>query len=1375
MRMKKTLFHIVFAILAIVAATSCNSTLEQDIPEPRPSFPEGATVTLGFCTPYGVATKATGDTDMKEEPFIESMHVFFFDEDGTHLIVRKAKLSAIVRENYDPANENEFTMLSYWTVDNVDMTVDKRILHFVANLPDDRVPKMGSESSVFRSLSVEYPRASYWQRIELEDGIQPYAYDGTAYYDYIDASGVLHEHEPVPGTYDSTTESYTTTSGTTVNKGDYINVNGDKIVNGTGYYYVPAANSPLRSMIPLIRNFVKIKFVNNWNKFELKKIALVNTPAEGLVAPYRTPASSSAPRFETSYLWTDSWTPGYIPTKEAVSGNAYAPVLAAAGIDGNPLPAGFIEPASQEATLFMYERGLPSVGDATSILIGGLVSATGTTEDPYPPVDSNGYTWFRLEITDSGGDYYPFYRNFTYQVSLNSIEKPGKHGHGSFKEALDHVALGNISNAKETESLTQVNDGDGLTLWVNYVDYTTVGGGSDVALIYTFYHDNAGTKTYYPDRVQFHEKRNTTTGSNLEFATNGVATQGLITSSSPYWDNRPTSDLNWYLAMVTLKPQSNDILQNDVEVEGATLASDPIGHRKLTRLVTYTVTRQQKLRLSITPIGVNEADRPTHLTVTLPNTLTRSAFPLSLRIESEDNCITPLDKVTAKVGPSTFDGSTKNAYYFVKTIEYSEYESLETKEFTFHFITTKATNRTAPLVTRIKVTENKTDDEEHLFYTNDANATCELTCNPSEVTGIVLNKDIAWVKMGQPEQLEAHVEPWNAVDLAFTWSNSNDAVATVDANGLVTPHSYGTTTVTVTSNTGSFTDECEVRVYNPITSITLTPDLIYIGRGSTATIAADIQPNSGDGLTWRGVTWTSSNESVATVSSTGEVTAHSAGYADITATATDGSGLSATCVVTVYIPVSGITLNKTEMTLRQNWTEILTATISPSNASDKNVEWESSNPAVATVNEYGEVTAVADSGTATITAKSHENNSITATCVVTAVPNPVTSVVISETSTTIEPYPWGTKTLTASVKPSNASDTAIDWSSDDPSVATVVNGVVTAVSSTNGATTTIRAKAHSDNSIEATCTVTVVYTPVTGVTLDESSKMLPLGASFTLTATVAPGNATQKAVNWSSDDPSVATVDANGVVTASGSNTGTATITATTVDGGYTATCTVQVYKPVTGVSLNHSSEMLVTGATLDLTATVSPSDATNKTISWESSDPTIATVASTGDNTARVTASSTKSGIVTITVRTEDGNKTATCTVTVVKTRTENTTYANGFRTGSNNLSFGDLSIYFSNLNQAYNGYNYVRPANNATITIGVASGYAMAKVIITFNGSNYTHNYNPGVGDHSLSGSTWTWTTGNAPTASITMTNDSGNNTRIIASVEVFYYETE
>ncbi len=165
---------------------------------------------------------------------------------------------------------------------------------------------------------------------------------------------------------------------------------------------------------------------------------------------------------------------------------------------------------------------------------------------------------------------------------------------------------------------------------------------------------------------------------------------------------------------------------------------------------------------------------------------------------------------------------------------------------------------------------------------------------------------------------------------------------------------------------------------------------------------------------------------------------------------------------------------------------------------------------------------------------------------------------------------------------------------------------------------------------------------VTGVTLDQAELSLYTGESKTLIATVQPSDATIQNVTWESSNTEVATVDANGKVTAEGE--GEATITVTTADGGKTATCAVTVTAapvPVSGVSLNKDSTSLTVGDTETLTATVAPDNATNRAVTWASSNPSVAKV-----ENGVVTALACGTAVITAT--TQDGNHTATCAVTV-------------------------------------------------------------------------------------------------------------------------------
>ena len=253
-------------------------------------------------------------------------------------------------------------------------------------------------------------------------------------------------------------------------------------------------------------------------------------------------------------------------------------------------------------------------------------------------------------------------------------------------------------------------------------------------------------------------------------------------------------------------------------------------------------------------------------------------------------------------------------------------------------------------------------------------------------------------------------------------------------------------------------------------------------------------------------------------------------------------------------------------------------------------------------------------------------------------PISVTSVTLNSTS--MELVEGTTQTLIATVSPSNADNQKVIWSSSNSSVATVANGVVTAI---KAGTATITVKTD-EGAKTATCNVTVVAKeiPVISISLDQTKIELTEGDELTLTATVKPDNATNKNVSWTSSNESVASVT-NGVVTAIKS--GTAIITVKTDDGGKTATCNVTVVAkeiPVTSISLDQTKIELTEGDKFTLTATVKPDDATNKNVSWSSSDPSVATV-SNGVVTA------IKAGTAAIIVKTDEGAKSATCSVTVV------------------------------------------------------------------------------------------------------------------------------
>lgn len=246
----------------------------------------------------------------------------------------------------------------------------------------------------------------------------------------------------------------------------------------------------------------------------------------------------------------------------------------------------------------------------------------------------------------------------------------------------------------------------------------------------------------------------------------------------------------------------------------------------------------------------------------------------------------------------------------------------------------------------------------------------------------------------------------------------------------------------------------------------------------------------------------------------------------------------------------------------------------------------------------------------------------------------VETVTVSPTSATIGV--GGTVDLSATVSPDDAADKTITWSSNDTDIATVDSktGVVTGVAAGE-----VDIIATSSNGKTGKCELTVTAAvPVTSVTLNKTATTLLVDQTETLTATIAPDDATVKTVTWTSSDETVATVE-DGVVTAK--KVGTATITATS-NNGKTATCDVTVNPVVeTGIAMNKTAANVKIGKTETLSVTFTPSNTTNKTITWTTSDPAVATVA--GGVVTAVAA-----GTATITA-TSANSKTATCTITVI------------------------------------------------------------------------------------------------------------------------------
>ena len=503
-------------------------------------------------------------------------------------------------------------------------------------------------------------------------------------------------------------------------------------------------------------------------------------------------------------------------------------------------------------------------------------------------------------------------------------------------------------------------------------------------------------------------------------------------------------------------------------------------------------------------------------------------------------------------------------------------------------------------------------------------ALCQVTVENIAVSGITLSQSAASLLTGELLTLTATVVPADAFDKTVTWSTSDESIAAVDGNGVVTAVAEGRATITATA--GGHSAACLITVEKgvAVSGITLQ-DRAFLVEGEVLSLTANIVPNNATNKT---VIWSSSDESIVNVDDNGVVTAVAEGRATITATA---GRHSAVCLITVEkgVAVSGITLSQSSAFLAEGEYITLTTTIVPDDATNKTVIWSSSNERIATVDEYGIVSAN-NEGTATITANAGGKKAV---CVVTVTPYyNITS--IDELKNHLLCHvvlPYHSKGLTSWAVAEGGtemkSNAELDLTPDDNDR----KQRFVFISNDGGAThylyhaaekkfvgkkgiltsqpvDAIRFKAGAyDNTFIAyfddnnyinvdgsqqmtingwstadggnSCFIAPLYIAfdptealaafagkVGGISLSQTTASLVEGGVLTLTATIAPEDAAHKTVAWSTSDERIAVVDANGVVTAVAE--GTATITATA--GGHSATCVVTVTrkeKPSNGIT----------------------------------------------------------------------------------------------------------------------------------------------------------------------------------------------------------------
>lgn len=517
-------------------------------------------------------------------------------------------------------------------------------------------------------------------------------------------------------------------------------------------------------------------------------------------------------------------------------------------------------------------------------------------------------------------------------------------------------------------------------------------------------------------------------------------------------------------------------------------------------------------------------------------------------------------------------------------------------------------------------------------------AIAEVTVEPTPVANVRLSPTSRDLLVGQTFQLSAtpvdaqgNVLPNRPV--AFT--TSNETVATVSNAGAVTGLAPGS--AIITANSEGKTAVATVTVSSvPVASVVVTPTGSDLVAGQTTQLHAEPRDESGQPLAGRAVTWSTSAPNVASVSSSGLVTAIAPGQATISAVSEGKTGTASINVSPK--PVSAVILSPGQGSVTVGQTLQISAQVTDAQGtvlSGRPVSFSSSNASIATVNGSGVVTGVAP-GNVTITATSEGK---TGTATVTVTPIPVAKVVVSPGEPNVSV--GQAIQLTATAQAAGGQELpgrAASWSSGAPSVASVSQtGQVTGLSAG-----TAIIFANIEGAV-GTATVTVRPIPVGSVVVTPPSATVAVGGAVQLSASVRSESGAElpgRLVGWTSSNEDVAVVSGEGRVSAL--KVGTATITASSEGKSGTATVTV-IPAPVASVTVTPPTATVIVGQTVTLAAKTfdgGGGELTGRAVTWSSSNTGIATVSQAG------VVSGVAPGVATITATSEGKSGSSTVTV---------------------------------------------------------------------------------------------------------------------------------
>ena len=456
----------------------------------------------------------------------------------------------------------------------------------------------------------------------------------------------------------------------------------------------PSSVRPLTDGVHLVRNFAKVVVRSEAEDFELKRWTLINVPTSGYVAPY---TGNQQNRFPSGYLSVANYATGtalYTQLKDRDNYPGYMPPEAEIDqtFPGDPdtSPDKY---ALGGGSLYMYERPLPSKEQVQTAILAEIEFQPGhaVAGESTEPVSY----WYKIEVLNNDGAYFPFLRDIVYRVKIEGIEEAGE---ATAEAAFNRSYFGNISASLETAGLNELSNGTSL-IHVDLMDYTFLTGNQPVYLM-----NPAASEDSEPEPAVFYFIPNMASSVKYFESAPGICEitveKVAVTGYEEAFVGEPVADSQGQIQITLAETDENSVKKSLIRVSGKDLASNKTIYREITVNLMSTqdfAHGSAVTAITNTPVTTG-ASNPVEITLHLPEGLGASVFPVQVRVEAENNTLSAVSPdLPVKTGVSVFDG-TRNTFYFIYTINYADYCWLNSRtkkyeynyDFPITFLTSKA-------------------------------------------------------------------------------------------------------------------------------------------------------------------------------------------------------------------------------------------------------------------------------------------------------------------------------------------------------------------------------------------------------------------------------------------------------------------------------------------------------------------------------------------------------------------------------------------------------------------------------------------------------------------------------------------------------------